>query len=286
MNHLIDRIQAYSNRPLFSSGLHIFPAQGDTRSVLLLILFLSLSSLCFSQKEKDKDKTKEEGPIERPIEQWVFKAVLGDLPGAVVVALHQDIWLAYNPNTADLYQAWRGRVKFQGAVYTGVPGEQPEVDGFPFVVNALEAPSWEVKLNGKTEKPSVQWQGYRIQDNDFIAMYRLLLSDGQEIHIEEQPEYVSVKRSDNRSSFQRSFTIKQAPPGAEIRLGIELDGMIRRGDIQSNAKFADVDREKRHFEWGTLYNFDGKLILEREEPTVLILTFAIDPEKEASTTGN
>lgn len=230
---------------------------------------------------------KEEVPIERPIDQWVFKVVLDDLPGAVVVALHKDIWLAYNPASADVHQAWKGKVKFRGAIYTGKSGEQPSVDGFPFINQSYHSGhNWKVKLGGKEEVPKVQWLGYRKQDNTFTAMYKLLLSNGTHIEIEEQPEFVTVKRADNRSAFQRTFTVKQSPPGAEISLEMAYDGMVRRSDIQTNSKFKDVEREKRHFEWGTLYNFEGRLLLSNEESTVLTLTFAIDPEKEASTTSS
>lgn len=243
----------------------------------VLFILIAIFSLGFIPEEDE--------PIERPIDPWVFRAVLDEMPGAVVVALHEHIWVAYNPMTADVYKVWRGKITLQGAVYTGIYGGQPTAEGFPFVVNDIDQASWEVKLNGKTERPKIRWEGYKVLDNVFTAMYTLTLSDGQVIKIEEQPEYVEVKRSDNRSSFQRTFTVTQAPSNAEISLALELDGMIKKSDIQSKSKFKDVNKEKRHFDWGTLYNFEGKLLLDQEEPTVLTLTFAIDPEKEAATSS-
>ncbi|MEM7371667.1 MAG: hypothetical protein AAF587_23835 [Bacteroidota bacterium] len=254
------------------------------RSFLLpvfLFLFWGIPSTSFAQKDK------EEPPIERPLSQWVFKTVVDDLPGAVVVALHKDIWLAYNPVSADIYRAWKGKVKLQGAIYTGISGEQPAIDGFPFINKPFsQQHDWRVKINGQEETPKVMWRGYKKLENSFTAMYSLRLSNGMDIEIEEQAEYMEVKRAGNRSGFQRSFTITRGPTGAEVSLGMAYDGMVRRADIQTSSKFKDVEREKRHFEWGTLYNFSGRLMLSQDEPTVLNLTFAIDPEQEASTTGS
>ncbi|MEM7660478.1 MAG: hypothetical protein AAF399_30525, partial [Bacteroidota bacterium] len=119
----------------------------------ILGLFLSLS---FSFLPPPND------PPERPLETWVFRAVLDEQPGALVAALHKDIWIAYDPSSGSLFRAWRGTVKVRGAVYSGQLGGQPTADGFVFHEANPQTTHWTIRHKRGDETPTVVFRPHRL----------------------------------------------------------------------------------------------------------------------------
>jgi len=76
----------------------------------------------------------------------------------------------------------------------------------------------------------------------------------------------------------RSFTTANVPKGAEVMIPVEYDAMLFPGDIKTDGKMIKKSKEKRHFDWGTTYDFEAELILNSNEPTELRTFFAINPE--------
>jgi cytochrome c len=64
-------------------------------------------------------------PNPRPREAWVLRSVLDSKPRILSIALHNNLWLAYNTKTASLYKAWSGKINFNGPVYTSSHGHNP-----------------------------------------------------------------------------------------------------------------------------------------------------------------
>ncbi|MDA9139561.1 hypothetical protein N9N42_01795 [Flavobacteriaceae bacterium] len=49
--------------------------------------------------------------VERPVDTWVFRSVLDKHPRMITVALHNDLWVAYDAQTAALYKKKHGKVE-------------------------------------------------------------------------------------------------------------------------------------------------------------------------------
>jgi hypothetical protein len=109
---------------------------------------------------------------ERPRDPWVFRCVLDKNPRMVVIALHDDLYAAYDASTCSLYKVWRGGVKFDGAVYTTVHGPQPTSEG-SVLFEATSSSSWQSvsKLNGERQPMQLPWRGYRLVDDRVWLQY-------------------------------------------------------------------------------------------------------------------
>ena len=94
---------------------------------------------------------------DRPHDPWVFRSVLDTQARMVTLALDDNLWVAYSAEFGSLYKAWKGRVEFDGAVYTTAHGPQPLSIGDAWILNDIEMP-WRLKVNGAEVKPDVQYR--------------------------------------------------------------------------------------------------------------------------------
>lgn len=151
-------------------------------------------------------------PGGRPRDPWVFRCVLDQRPRMVVIALHENLWVAYDATTCSLYKAWKGDVKFQGAVYDHVHGPQPVVRGQPMVDEIAEP--WIVRRNGNDIECEFHWKGYRIQHDQVTLLYQIQLEVESSIDVEEQVEAVAADAK--TISLQRQFTTANVPTGVTL----------------------------------------------------------------------
>ncbi len=70
---------------------------------------------------------------ERPRDPWVFRSVLDERPRMITMALHKNMWSAYDTQKCGLYKAWQGM-----ALYTPL-----SMDHSPIVLEPL---SWSILL--------------------------------------------------------------------------------------------------------------------------------------------
>lgn len=156
----------------------------------------------------------------RPHDPWVFRCVLDKEARMVVVALHEQLWAAYDATDCTLAKVWDGDVKFDGAVYTTVHGPQPTSEGIMLQVGVKDH-AWSVSLGGKEVHAAAVWKGYRFDEGDdgrVTLMYGLKLDDGSVIDIAESPEFAIVE-GDN-VAIDRRFRVSGAPEGAVISVGV------------------------------------------------------------------
>ncbi len=169
------------------------------------------------------------GP-ERPRDPWVFRCVLDNQPRIVVIALHDDFYVAYDTTDCSFAKAWRGDVKFDGAVYTTVHGPQPTSEGIDLIRQFDDKP-WTLIGGGKPrEYPSPRWLGYRFINNQVFLRYSLDVG-GETVVIVEQPE---VEMIGEEMTFVRQLRVEglaettrlgvmipvRDPSGAELRMFI------------------------------------------------------------------
>jgi hypothetical protein len=221
----------------------------------------------------------------RPADPWVFRATLDGRPHALNVALHRSLWVSYDAASGKLAKAWQGLLLQQGpAAETGL-GQSARASGITLFESPGEESDWLVLQAGKSFRPEVRFLGYRVEDTLLTLSYALRLPDGSEIRIEEKPECLPSKKSDNRSTLLREFRLSGLPPATQVLLRVRLRSILKPGDIAADAKWQNEQRSKRIFDWGTLLDYSGELILNADAPTRLEITFTVNPEMAAKGTG-
>lgn len=150
---------------------------------------------------------------------WAFRSVLDERARMLTLALHKDLWVAYDATNCGLYRAWSGGVKFDGAVYTTVHGPQPTSMGDVHVAGLLDQSVWRITSDDFILTVRPEFKGYRIQNGEITLQYRFPF-DGREIWVFEKPEAVTLP--DGRISFDRTFTTRGAKPTDVIRLSTLL----------------------------------------------------------------
>lgn len=199
------------------------------------------------------------GRPERPRDPWVFRSVLDGEPRMVVLALHEDLWVAYDAGNGELARAWTGDVVFRGAVHDAVHGPQPESRGTPHLgrvpvpaepaapdspagsvtglpaegpepaFRALEperAPGrptpFRLLVEGRPVEARQRWLGYVLRD-DGVVLRSALEVDGRRMAvIEESPDVLEVRAG--RIPFERSIVLRDTAPQVDVELRLPATG--------------------------------------------------------------
>ncbi|MEL6650556.1 MAG: hypothetical protein AAFQ87_07115 [Bacteroidota bacterium] len=223
----------------------------------------------------------DEEPIVRPLDPFVFRTTLDKRPRMISLALHPKLWVAYDAATCHVYKAWNGKLKFEGTVFNNIPGPQPSVDGYEFFAFGERETRWLVEQGGKRVTPKTHFLGYTIQDNKLTFRFDLELPDGHRIKMSEYPEY-DEKRSGNMTGLVHTFTTADVPKGVNVIMPVEYTALLFSGDLKTDGKLVKKSKVKRHFDWGTTYDFEGELVLNSNEPTEFAVYFALNPESVVS----
>jgi cytochrome c len=194
------------------------------------------------------------GP-ERPRDIWAFRSVLDRRPRVLTLALHKDLWVAYDATNCGLYRAWTGEVKFDGAVYTSTHGPQPTTLGNLHLPGIVDEPVWRLERNGAPVAVRPEFKGYRILNNQATLQYRFRLPDRREVWIYERPEVVGT--AEGQVVLERLFRVEGLRPGEQIRLLM----LLSPDDVRTNGRLTRVGSRQvagRPFEEGTLWLGNGE----------------------------
>lgn len=135
--------------------------------------------------------------IERPYQPWVFRSVLDGRARMVTIALHEELWVAYDATDGRLAKAWAGGVEFDGAVYTSRHGPQPRTIGAAYFAEdslAMFTPWAMLNSVGRPVPTRVRSLGYVRYGNDRVTMrYELIGPDGDTAIVAETPEFEAAK---------------------------------------------------------------------------------------------
>lgn len=153
-------------------------------------------------------------PATRPRDIWVFRSVLDKRARMATVALHNDLWVAYDATNCGLYRAWKGGVKFDGAVYTAEHGPQPTVLGSTSVMGVVDKQVWYVRKGSTRVAKKPEFKGYAITKNQVTFEYQFRM-DGRTIVINETPEYVA-----SSTTFERTFRVEGLKNGEAVELAL------------------------------------------------------------------
>lgn len=213
---------------------------------------------------------------DRPNDPWVFRSVLDSIPRVVTFALHQDMWLAYSAEHASLYKAWKGRVNFDGPVYTTHHGPQPTSVGDAWIQNNHITP-WLILTGDKASTPkSVAYKGHRFEGEHAHLMYELTLSDGKIVKITEQPEF--TKNEDGRMGLERIFNTTDVPKGIQIALKTNVSSVAFKESIATKGgEFKITNTANRKNNNLESLDIEGVLVLKSNGKTTFTCDFVKSP---------
>ncbi len=244
-----------------------------TRNIFLILIAGLLGLWYFASNRSDSSAALQNQ--NRPNDPWVFRSVLDKQPRMVTLALNDRMWVSYSTDSCALYKAWSGSVNFSGAVYDMQHGPQPVAVGSSWFENQHKRP-WTVSLNGKTEQPRTDYKGHRYtKDGQAEIMYDLVLADGQNIRINERPEFIN---RDRQIGLVRHFDIEKAPAGVKVILHTNIASISDVSNIETNGnwkllKSAMMDTEPDLH----AVTVDGELELKAGESTDFTAMFVSKP---------
>ncbi|MCF2499097.1 PA14 domain-containing protein [Dyadobacter chenhuakuii] len=210
--------------------------------------------------------------VKRPREAWVLRSVLDARPRILSIALHDNLWLAYNTKTASLYKAWAGKINFGGPVYTSSHGPQPVSQGTTYMEEPDENP-WRLTIDGKEVTPEISYKGHAILNNQVTLKYDLDYQ-GKKISVEEKPEFFEA--GNGKAGFERVFTVANVPAGSELFLNVHLNSLSSDTDYKADGKFLGVIGQET-VAGKSFFYINGKLILNNNGKTTLSVSLTKKP---------
>ena len=218
--------------------------------------------------------TQEQEKAQRPREAWVMRSVLDQKPRMISVALNENLWLAYNTQTASLYKAWTGGVNFDGPVYTAAHGPQPTSQGTTYMQEPDEN-LWVIQENGAEVSPEVNYKGHQIQENNQLLLKYELVHNGQKIMVEEKPEFFAVEG--DKVGLERAFTVSGLPEGMQLGLKMQLSSLLSENDYKTNGNFAVQSKEQEEIEGNKYSVLNGRLMLNNNGQTNISMKLSPKP---------
>ena len=233
-------------------------------SLLLLVVLISCNQDSTADTSSD-----------RPHDPWVFRSVLDLKPRIITMALDDNLWAAYSTEDCSLYQAWKGVVNFDGAVYTTAHGPQPLSVGEKYVVNTFPQP-WKIKTSdGSVSSPEVQYKGHKIMNDQAVLMYEL--KDGNNvISIEEKVE--ATTNDKNQAVFTREFTSSGVPAGTEVIMATNFHSIVVKNNISTDGQISYTKEEEEVNRGVSVLVLEADLTLNSNASTSLEVTFMTNPQ--------
>ncbi|HEX8547858.1 MAG TPA: hypothetical protein VF691_12905 [Cytophagaceae bacterium] len=223
----------------------------------LAIAFALYTSFCCGQE------------IKRPQELWVFRSVLDSRARVITVALHEDLYVAYDGNSGGLIKIWKEGVVLDGAVYTTKHGPQPTSLGKAYSKGIVDEPNWFIYKDDKPVETKVQFRGYTWKNNKVIFHYRLTAVNSVSIDIDETPEY-TFNTKDNKIGLDRRFMIKDMPAGYTVGLKVYSENMVKKTDFATDGRFVTEARTERFLPSGPVYDLKGTLFFKSNTESKLV----------------
>ncbi|MCW5937555.1 MAG: DUF1080 domain-containing protein [Fimbriimonadaceae bacterium] len=166
----------------------------------------------------------------RPRDIWVFRSVLDKHARMVTIGLSDDLWVAYDATNCGLYKAWKGGVKFDGAVYTTVHGPQPTSEGSAYAEWDPGMPAWTYSAQGKGHTVHPRFRGYRFVNGHVHLDYEIDLGPGRTVKVSDGPEFVT---KNGKPGLERRFRVTGLPTG--FKLGVVIPGAKEAETVVSGA---------------------------------------------------
>jgi len=216
---------------------------------------------------------KEKG-VERGRDPWVFRSVLDLQPRIVTIALHKDLWAAYDAENGSFFRLWKEGVNFDGPVYTQNHGPQPTSIGPAYFISENRTP-WLLQLDGQDTKPRVQYKGHRFQNGQVTLRYELTGPDGKVVTVRETPEYTE---KDGKVGFERTWETENVPNGTSVALALQMNSLADAKGYETDGKFEVLPNTEKMTNAAS-----GRLYLKANTKTKLTAWLAAAPKVYAAT---
>jgi len=167
---------------------------------------------CFLTACENKNAVK----VQRPKDTWFFRSVLDRHPRMLTLALDSACYIAYDLSRCNLYKVWKGGVSLEGAAFTDKKNLQPTVWGTSYVSGGIPDFKWIAKKDGIEDSSRIVSKGYVLRNNRIKLKFDLILTSGDTIHIEENPEFIRSEKG--RPGLERIFETSSIPDGTTVSL--------------------------------------------------------------------
>ena len=222
------------------------PAMMYRKILPLVFASLLLPLGAWANEDKTDSPSDEAAEVQRPVQPWVFRSVLDDRPRMVTVAMAEDLWLAYDASHCGLYKAWAGGVKFEGAVYTGRHGPQPESEGEAYQEIAGGGFWTLLDAEGADTQTPPRFRGYRLDGTRSMTMlYRFGGGEDEGVRVSETPSILADDDGDGDAgavTLLRTFTVTGLPEGQTLRLLVGTD--TQGGQFRTTGQARIVTEER------------------------------------------
>lgn len=236
------------------------------KRVIVFLFMCVFVGMSFAQK---KDKRPE-----RPMENWVFTANLDGRPDVMILALHEQIWIAYDRENCQLIKAWKGGVKIEEG------GKNVSSNGLTFYQEDPEQKNgWKLIRNGEVEIPKTKMGTIGMVNDSVTLNYELTLKSGHVIWVQETPEAILREKNPNRCGLVRKITVGNMPLNSELAINMEYKGMLHKKDIKSDYNLKVISHEKRIFDFGTVHDMEVDALLNPVAPTLLKMMYTVSLEQ-------
>ncbi|MBX2843593.1 MAG: glycosyl hydrolase [Flammeovirgaceae bacterium] len=216
-----------------------------------------------------------ETKVERPRDVWALRSVLDLKPRMLTLALDNQLWAAYDTQNAALYKLWKGKVNFDGPVYTTAHGPQPTAEGITYMEEPGGNP-WIILKEGSSLIPKVIYKGHTTNANNRVALkYKLEYESGKFIFITEKPEF--VKGEDGKAGLERKFEVTGQPEGIVLKLDIHLGSIVSEKSYSTDGDFTVKNSSSAAFSGVTVQDINGELTLNPNTTTTLTAFFFEKP---------
>ncbi len=203
-------------------------------------------------------------PIERPRDPWVFRSVLDERPRMITMALHDNMWAAYDVQKCGVYKVWKGGVNFDGAVYTTKHGPQPNTLGYSYLEDPLQEHQWSLFNNDNQQEMTLHYRGHRFEEEQIILQYEIERGE-QRISILETPEYIE---NDGNPGLSRTFKVDGLEEDQYLTLGVNLGSISGRFDFESSSELEITSAEEITYGGETSFATSGQMKLNNGTSTL------------------
>ena len=230
---------------------------GLRKSIFNALIIFSIIATFSCSHESQTESTNQLS--DRPYEPFVFRTVLDQKPRMITMALHDDLWASYSTQDASLYKVWKGRVNFDGAIYTTAHGPQPTTIGDAYFENAFENPWFISGPKGDTLIPSIDYKGHEIVNGQVKLVYNLISGD-YTIKVKEKVE--AIRDENGQLVFQRDFETVN-PSVLRVFLRTNVNSIILPTAIDTDGEWQMVAEAKNTSNNREVLSLEGILQLNR-----------------------
>lgn len=202
--------------------------------------------------------------IERPIDVWAFRSVLGKNPRMLTLALNSDCYVAYDLAHGNLLKVWKGGVSMEGAPYTSKKNVQPSSWGTSYLTDSIGQQKWEVLANGQNVLSKIINKGYLFKDGQIYLNFSLILSSSDTINLQERPEF--IREGNGKPGLERWFKTENVPVDHAVSLTSGKSSFdLTPNSVSLKTDYFETLPEQFPPKPQNAYDHQGKYLMEKSD---------------------